>query len=579
MSMKSLLTTSAALALATGLATAVRAEEPSLIRLATMPTGAEVTGLSRTALGEILLNAQHPGGDNALGEDSAPALLGYIAGFGDGSGFSGPSMELPPEDQRDSVQVATGEYVVLARAGDELGSGQVLGGVYDTAGNLMYVSNAPDFNGFVPVSPDTAFLYTGWEGAGREGAGAISKLLLQRVDGKWQADLAASRMLDLSSIDGGQVICSGVVTPWGTPLMAEEYFFYNTAMWNHPANYNADEKPGFAGGDDTVYIKPVNMMRYLGRMANPYRYGYMIEVENADTLAGERLVKRYATGRLSHEVAHVMPDGKTLYMSDDDSAIYSDKTYNTASGGVLFKFVADQPGDLSAGTLYAAKLIQDEGSDPRTTGFDVEWIELGHATEAEVARWIAEYDGIGVEDYVEGETSYISDAEIMAYAEMVSGKDLDGDGGISMAWDARAAFLESRRTAAALGATNEWDKLEGVTGSGSMVYVGASAVSFTMDASWGVKDWSTGEIDTTSGGAIALDAEKCGATYVADTGDDYNMTRLDPYVVGQTDAEGRCVADLPANPDNILALADGGLLIGEDAGPKRHALDMLWLAK
>ncbi len=577
MSLKSLLMTSAALVMTTTLA--ARAEEPTLIRLATMPAGAEVTGLSRTALGEILLNAQHPGGDNALGEDSAPALLGYIAGFGDGSDFAGPSMDLPPEDQRDGVQVATGEYVVLARAGDVLGSGQVLGGVYDTAGKLMYVSNAPDFNGFVPVGPDTAFLYTGWEGAGREGAGAISKLLLQRVDGKWQADLAASRMLDLSSIDGGQVICSGEVTPWGTPLMAEEYFFYNTAMWNHPANYNADERPGFAGGDDTVYIKPVNMMRYLGRMANPYRYGYMIEVENADTLTGERLVKRYATGRLSHEIAHVMPDGKTLYMSDDDSAIYSDKRYNTASGGVLFKFVADAPGDLSAGTLYAAKLIQDEGSDPRTTGFDVEWIELGHATEAEVARWIAEYDGIGVEDYVEGETSYISDAEILAYAEMVSGKDLDGDGGISMAWDARAAFLESRRTAAALGATNEWDKLEGVTGSGSMVYVGASAVSFTMDASWGVKDWSTGEMDTSTGGAIALEAEKCGVVYVADTGDDYNMTRLDPFVVGQTDAEGRCVADLPANPDNILALANGDLLIGEDAGAKKHELDMLWLVK
>ncbi len=575
MPLKSLLMTTAAILVTHG----ALAQDPSLIRLATMPTGAEVTGLSRSALGEIFLNAQHPGGKNTFRDGASPALLGYIDGFGEGSDFSGPSMSLPAEDMRDTVQVATGEYVTLARAGDAMGNGQVVGGVYDTAGNLMYVSNAPDFNGFVPVGPDTAFLYTGWEGAGREGAGAISKILLQRINGKWQADLAASRMLDLSPIDGGQVICSGVVTPWGTPLMAEEYFFYNTAMWNHPANYNADEKPGFAGGDDTVYIKPVNIMRYLGRMGNPYRYGYMIEVENADTLAGERLVKRYATGRLSHEIAHIMPDARTLYMSDDDSAVYSDKRYNTASGGVLFKFVADQPGDLSAGTLYAARLIQDEGSDPRTTGFDVEWIELGHADEAEIARWIAEYDDITVDDYVDGETSYISDAEITAYAEMVSGKDLDGDGGISMVWDARAAFLEARRTAAALGATNEWDKLEGVTGSGNVVYVSASAVSYTMDKSWGVKDWSTGEMDMSTGGDIALDAEKCGITYRAETGDDFNITRLEPYVVGQTDAEGRCVADLPANPDNILALANGSLLIGEDAGPKRHELDMLWLAK
>jgi hypothetical protein len=100
-----------------------------------------------------------------------------------------------------------------------------------------------------------------------------------------------------------------------------------------------------------------------------------------------------------------------------------------------------------------------------------------------------------------------------------------------------------------------------------------------MDKSWGVKDWSTGEIDKSTGGDIALNAEQCGGTYVAVTGDDYNITRLDPLVVGQTDSEGRCVADRPANPDNILALNDGSLLIGEDAGPKKHDLDMLWLFK
>ncbi len=127
--------------------------------------------------------------------------------------------------------------------------------------------------------------------------------------------------------------------------------------------------------------------------------------------------------------------------------------------------------------------------------------------------------------------------------------------------------------------TNERDTLEGVTGSGNVVYVSASAVSYTMDKSWGVKDWSTGEMDMSTGGDIALDAEKCGITCRAETGDDFNITRLDPYVVGQTDAEGRCVADLPANPDNILALANGSLLIGEDAGLKRHELDMLWLVK
>ena len=66
---------------------------------------------------------------------------------------------------------------------------------------------------------------------------------------------------------------------------------------------------------------------------------------------------------------------------------------------------------------------------------------------------------------------------------------------------------------------------------------------------------------------------------MATTGDDFNITRLEPHVVGQTLADGKCDPDLPANPDNILALNDGTLLIGEDSGPKRHELDMLWMVR
>ncbi|MDU8926388.1 DUF839 domain-containing protein [Alisedimentitalea sp. MJ-SS2] len=547
-------------ALGAMLATGALADAPTLVRVATMPEGAEVTGLASNAEGELFLNAQHPGGKNTLKGDAPTATLGYVAGYDP----STASMELPPEDARGMVQVASGEYVTFGKAGDTLGSGQVLGGVYDVSGQLMYVSNAPDFNGFVPTGDDSAWLYTGWEGAGREGASAVSKIKLMRQGGKWQADLKQSNMMDLSPVDGLSVLCSGTVTPWGTPLMAEEYFFYNTAVWNHPRNHDEDEKASFRGGNDITYIKPKNMARYLGKMGNPYRYGYLVEVLEPE---GEgTLVKRYATGRLSHETAAIMPDNRTLYMSDDDSAAYAHKEYNTASGGVLFKFVADKPGDLSSGALYAAKMTQDGTDDPQVAGFDVEWIELGHASEAEIAAWIAEYDGIEVRDYVEGQSNYVSDAEIRAYA-------------LGTAKDARAAFLESRRTAAAMGATNEWDKLEGVTNRGNVVYVAASALKYTMDKGWGHKDWSTGAMDEGDQGAIALVAEGCGGTYRAVTGEDYNITRLEPYVIGMTNDDGSCDADRPANPDNILAMADGTLLIGEDAGKKRHELDMLWLVK
>lgn len=563
----------AALLLTAGTAVA---GETTLTRIATMPAGAEVTGLSSNAFGELFLNAQHPGGKNAFEEGVKPALIGYIAGF-DSSGFTGPSLAMPAVS--DSVRVAAGRYVTFAKAGDKLGSGELFGGVYDTSGALMYVSNAPDFNGFIPLSGTKAYLYTAWEGAGREGASAVSRLLLNRRDGVWQADLQQSKMLDLSSVDGGFVMCSGIVTPWGTPLMAEEYFYYGTEVWNHPDNHDDDERASFRGGNDVSYIKPKSMNKYLGRMSNPYRYGYMIEINNAAAAGDPELVKHYATGRLSHETAAIMPDMKTVYMTDDDSGGYVGKKYNTASGGVLFKFVADTVGDLSAGTLYAAKLTQDDGTDVRKVGFDVQWVELGHSNNRQIAGWIAAYDSVEVADYVDGKSSYISNQDVNDWAEGRSGKDLDGDGKVGTYKDDSPAFLESRKAAAALGATNEWDKLEGITSQGNTVYLGISAISYPMDKTWGHLDWSTGQRDESEPGTIALDREDCGGVYVAQTGADFNITRLDPYVMGRTVADKRCDPDLPANPDNILALAGGALLVGEDAGKKKHALDMLWMVR
>lgn len=561
MSAKTTLLASAAGAALVLLPLAAGAETLSLVRIATMPTGAEVTGLTMNAEGDLFLNAQHPGGKNTFRDDAPPALVGYMAGF---DAASARSMALPAEEMRSSVAVSNGAYVTFGKAGETLGDGKQLGGVYDVSGTLMHVSNTPDFNGFVPRPDGSAYLYTGWEGAGRDGASTVSRMMLNRVDGTWQADLAQSKVLDLSSVHGIAVLCSGVVTPWGTPLMAEEYFFYNSALWNHPDNHDADERASFRDGNDNTYIKPKSMSTYLGKMSNPYRYGYLIEIQ--DPLGSETLVKHYATGRLSHETAAIMPDNRTLYMTDDDSGAYASAEHNSASGGVLFKYVTDVAGDLSAGTLYAAKMVQDDEADPHKAGFDITWIALGHGTNAEIEAWAAEYDGVSTDDYVAGQTSYISDDAIRAYA---AGK----------APDARAAFLESRRTAAAMGATNEWDKLEGITSHGKTVYIAASALSYTMDKGWGHLDWSTGTKDEANGGAIALNAEGCGGTYRAVTGDDYNITRIDPYVIGKTAEDGSCALDRPANPDNILAMNDGTLLIGEDAGAKKHPLDMLWMVR
>jgi len=359
-------------------------------------------------------------------------------------------------------------------------------------------------------------------------------------------------------------------------LFAEEYYFFNTALWNHPDNHDDDERPGFAGGNDVTYHMPKVMDAYLGRTSNPYRYGYVIEMDDTSA-ATPTFSRHYAMGRASHENGVVMGDGKTVYISDDDSPKYTNAKYNSNSGGVFFKFVADTKRDLSSGTLYAAKATQDASSDPNTTGFGIEWVELAHGDDTTIKKWVAEYEGITPDQYVEGQTNYISDADVWNWAEGKTGKDLNGDGSVGSYPDNRPAFLESRKAAAALGATYEWNKMEGITSDGENVYLAMSEVGISMDTKWGHAPWNTGAKDEANPGTIALDGEYCGGVYKAPILANYDINRLEPLIMGKS-VEKACDPNGIANPDNISAFS-GGLLIAEDAGPKKHPVDMLWLMK
>ena len=545
----------------------------TMTRLATVPPGAEVTGIMVNEEGTLFFNSQHPAGEDELVDDAPAALIGYVAGF-DANRDAVQDLTLPPESQWDQVHTGVGEYVVLGRAGDRIGAGQVLGGVYDVNGNLMYISNDVDFNAFVALGTDRAYLYTAWEGAARKGASAVSRLLLERSGGYWSANQARSEMLNLESIGGGWVLCYGSVSPWGSLLLAEEYFFYNTALWNHPDNYDEDERPGFAGGNDPTYHMPKVMQQYLGgRMSNPYRYGYTIEVLNPE-LGDPTFVRRVALGRYSHENAITMPDRRTVYLSDDDSIRYTN-AFNSNSGGVLFKFVADRVDDLSSGTLYAAKVRQDSSQDPSRSGFDVQWIELAKGVQSEIEGWIDEYEGIDLDDWQEGESSYLSDDEVNAWAEGKLRRDLNGNGTIERYPDDRPAFLESRKAAAALGATAEWNKMEGVTADGENFYMAISEIGFSMSADWGSTEWDSGAKDDSDDGDIYLETELCGVLYYAALDSNWDISRIEPALVGRTSGDGECDPNTMANPDNILAY-DRGLLIAEDSGGQ-HPLDMLWL--
>jgi hypothetical protein len=317
-----------------------------------------------------------------------------------------------------------------------------------------------------------------------------------------------------------------------------------------------------------------------GNWANPYRYGYIVEVgadattdgvytAGAAQLADVEINKFETMGRFSHENAVVMPDQRTVFLSDD------------GTGTVFFKFVADTAGDMSSGTLYGAKVTQSTGTtDPSEAAFAIEWVELAHGAEADIEGWIAEYDGTF------DEAKYITDQQINDWAEAKRNVDIDGDGTIAASpfSDDRPAFLESRKAAVALGATGEFRKMEGVN------------INYAKAAEWYNGDegatqpymyMAMSSFDATMAdgeGDIQLDGTngKCGVVYrmkLVNNGGLVDVTAMYPAIVGGPyygdRVENQCNVNNISNPDNLLIMDDGRVIIGEDTGS--HETNMLWV--
>lgn len=289
-----------------------------------------------------------------------------------------------------------------------------------------------------------------------------------------------------------------------------------------------------------------DLATYLGSYPNPYRYGVIPEIKNPTGVPTP--IKHFAMGRFSHENAVVMPDQRTVYMSDDGT--------NT----VFYKFIADRAGDLSSGTIYAAQVSQlgEPGADAATTPLQISWIELAHGRDQDIAGWIAEYDGITPGDFAEGATSYISDDEIAAWAR-------------GEAADNRVAFLETRKAAAAKGATAEFRKMEGVNVNFDAIQAGLPFMYLAMSSvEKGMSD---------DQGDIQLSKIKCGAVYEMKLDGNFNVAMMVPIAAGgayDKDADvNQCDVNAISNPDNVVVLANGDVLIGEDTS--KHENNALWL--
>ncbi|MCB9137335.1 MAG: DUF839 domain-containing protein [Caldilineaceae bacterium] len=307
----------------------------NLKRFATIPKGAEVTGLLIDAQGTLFMNIQHPSSANLYPYNRS--LIGVVTGYTAGDAFE--ALPVPDGDGTRVTQVAAGEYQILGRAGSPIpnsSAGDYFGQWTMADGSNMLCSR-PDGNMYLPVNEDgtEGYLFSNYE---CRPAGVSMLYIRRNGSGVWE--VLEGDMIDLMSVNGVWNTCFASVTPWNTGLSSEE----------SPAGVNANWLNSYA-----------SMTAYLGHTANPYDYGYTFELTPGSPDA--HAAKRYVMGRFSHENSVVMPDGMTVYQSDD------------GTNRILWKFVADHAGDLSSGTLYAAAVTQID--DANGGVFDLDWIELG----------------------------------------------------------------------------------------------------------------------------------------------------------------------------------------------------------
>ena len=152
--------------------------------------------------------------------------------------------------------------------------------------------------------------------------------------------------------------------------------------------------------------------------------------------------------------------------------------------------------------------------------------------------------------------------------------------------DDRVAFLESRKAAVALGATGEFRKMEGVN------------INYGLASDW----WNGGAADgdqahmymamssfdatmSDDEGAIQLNGDngKCGVVYrmqlMRNAQGEVDVATMVPAIVGGPYYADRsvneCNVNNISNPDNLLIMDDGRVLIGEDTG--NHENNVVWV--
>ena len=397
------------------------------------------------------------------------------------------------------------------------------------------------------------FEYTTWAQDGTTGMygqlpSPIAVLTLDQDTTTGKLSLVKYHNVDTSGVHGLWITCGASLSPWGTHLSSEEY---------EPNAFTAATDAQFKAFSKNLYGSET--------AANPYHYGHLPEVTvNADGTGS--IKKHYCLGRISHELVQVMPDNRTVLMGDD------------ATNSGYFVFVADKEKDLSAGTLYVAKVGTGFSLDPAASAAPLTWIKLGSASSADIhklANTLKPTDIMDVKttDPVDATYTKVNANGKTEWIKLVAGMEK------------AAAFLETHRYAALVGASMGFTKMEGTTVN-IKDKVAYSALQNCQDS------MVNGGKFNTAGNGVSIDkALKAGAVMALnlkggqkDTAggtitSEWVPVDIKALLTGEditADALGNTAnPDKIGNPDNLkFSEKMRTLFIGEDSG--QHVNNFLW---
>lgn len=235
------------------------------------------------------------------------------------------------------VLPSTHTYQVIMQQGDP----------YLTGGGSMPTNN--DFTAFIPINGSSELGYLSINHENNPGGVSILDMHYNPYTGLWEVD--NSQAVSFSEVVKTERNCSGGITPWGTVVTSEE------AVTGGDANGDGYTDIGWH-----VEINPITKE--------------IIDYNN-DGLSD----KIWAMGRSTKENICFHSDMITSYFGLDAGAT-----------SYIYKFVADAPGNLSAGTLYVLKQNVYLGN----TAF---WVQVPNTTQADRNNCVSLCTGLGATSF------------------------------------------------------------------------------------------------------------------------------------------------------------------------------------